>query len=843
MKNKFTRIFALLLACAMLLSIVACARDEEGEEPTIEVPTLEEPEIVEQPIEDIESEQPIENIIDTGVLVSNLREQFTDAETVEFQESIWDLPTYWQFFVDLEFNILDSDLMDKGVYEVFGVFADTELTQFVHAHGAILTHDDNPDIPEGHSRIHIRPGHLHITPGIVLNSYFCIESRERVYLEHGGESLLHEDNRYSTWGYLSHFYLALLVDPVTAEPLERPTVQIFTLENQLEAPRSEFFLADDGRGGFRWNAIEGAEYYVIARVDEDAFDHTVLRPIAHTTDTTWIHPEMELGGMNRLFRHTVECPHCIDDGEELTVAISNLVVIAVNSEAHSAIGNVHNGAKLASRLVAGISIDFVDAIADTDGVITAGEDGRVIAAEADEEENDEEAPPIFNLLPLQIPLDMVDDRVVYRRMIYGFDCCHTITQEDDPDNPGELRYVLETCFRVEGTTFKFSIWMHGVDLDTLEEDIEAFLQRADDAALRGGGSMAIDFSNQRPHDRDIPTVEDTADKVITTTGDRIFANTALSAFLAYNMLAGNEVIDLSEFPESANWDLLIDAFFEAIYQNPLILHVAGAGSIPGTNVLFVEYKESVNVIQRQQDAIRQIVPEIIAEIITDDMTDLEKSIAINQFLVDTTEYDWDALENAEQFDFQQVDPEFNDSFTAYGILINRVGVCAGYAAAFRLLADEAGLESIVVTGYLEGFLPHAWNRVHIDGQWYTIDVTNNANEYLFNVFLHLPDDVAGSVLVEDGSFLMNDFLGYHNADGSMNEYFYVTDRFFGRTEIATELAELIRETGNATLRTNFDLNDDEFFKIAMEVISILDDVELAGFHWLGVIYMTDLGFS
>jgi len=825
MKIKLNRILALLLVCVMLLSIVACARDYDTEKPAVEEPVY----TVEPPDTEIEPKQPDEDIMSTTRLAHGLREQFADNETVEFQESLWDVPRDQKFYVDLEFDVFCDDFRHMHVADVFGVFADAELTNHIRSNWTVITHERDPSIPEGHSRLQISP--MREAPiGRIGGRYFCIYSEEIVYLEHSGEAFIHQDLHY-TWGYLSHFYLALLVDPVTAEPLERPTVQIFTLENQLDAPRSEFFITEYGLGAFRWNEVEGADYYVIVRFSSDGIDVTdFLMPIGHTTDTTWIHPDIEYAGMNLLFSPQ-------DGGVGLDFA-----VIAVNSETHSAIGNVHSAENIASRLIVRVSTAFLDSVRETDGIITGTcEDGIMRATEADayEDEAGGEGPSAISRLPMQFPLEMIDGSVVHRRIIYDFECCHIITQDVMPGDPdGELVYVLETCFRVEGTTFKFSIWLWDIDLDTYEDELQEFLERMDDAALRGGGSKTIKFTNERPHDEDIPLADDVADEVHTT-GDRIFANTALSAFLAYNLMAGNEFIDLSEFPESANFELLVDAFFEAIYQNPLILHVAGAGSIPGTNVLVVEYKESTDTIRQQQDAIRQIVPEIIAEIITDDMTDLEKSIAINQFLVDTTEYDWDALDNAEQNNFQSVDDIFNDSFTAYGILINRVGVCAGYAAAFRLLADEAGLESIVVTGYLEGFLPHAWNRVYIDGQWYTIDVTNNANEFLFNVFMHLPDDVAGSVLVEDGAFIMNDFLGQHRADGSANEYFSITDRFFDRSDISLELANLIQETGSATLRTDFDLDDDTFFEIAVEVMFLLGTTDLYGFHWLGVIYMTD----
>ena len=94
----------------------------------------------------------------------------------------------------------------------------------------------------------------------------------------------------------------------------------------------------------------------------------------------------------------------------------------------------------------------------------------------------------------------------------------------------------------------------------------------------------------------------------------------------------------------------------------------------------------------------------------------EKELAINQYLCDTIVYDEDAFTSAEEYNYMYVDPEFDDSFNAYGALINGKCVCTGYAAAFKLLAEEAGLEAIVVTGYLDGNLSHAWNKVKIDDE-------------------------------------------------------------------------------------------------------------------------------
>jgi len=836
MKFKLNRIFTLLLAFIMLLSIVACARDQgtvEQVEAPVEAPAMEELQTIDPPVAEIEPELPLENTIPISTLVSNLRDQFGENETIDYQGRLWNVPRNHTFYIYLEFDVReDTDF--EGIREVFAVYANAELTQPVGMAFEVVTSETDPTVQEGHNRLYIRP--FRHPPGRVMGTFFDIGTRQNIVLDESGELFLHETEEGESWGFLRHFYLALHVDTQTAETLDRPKVTSFTIENSLDAPHSEFFVTEDGYGGFRWKEVEGADYYLIVRARDETNIQLTMEPIAKVTGTQWIHPENYWDpqiNMNFAFRgigaseDVMASPYW--DGEAREITFNNFTVIAVNSETRSAMGNIHRGEDIAARLPRSLA-------------------WNALRQEEVEMDRHRRFIPHINFLPTHRPITMANGVTVQRRVVYDFDLAevredrHLYFSEDGNTiiDSGEYRINLHIPYRIEGTVFTGHMIVVAIDPDTYREQLDAVREQMEEAELRGGGAITVEFTERLPHDdEDTPYTEYPSDEILEPAGDRIFANSALSAFLAYNMLAGNEKIDLTDFPESANFDHLTDAFFEAIYQNPLILHVSGAGSIPGTNILVVQYKEPVDVIHRQQNAIREIVPEIIAEIITDDMTDLEKSIAINQFLVDTTEYDWGALENAEQFDFQSVDPEFNDSFTAYGILINRVGVCAGYAAAFRLLADEAGLESIVVTGYLEGFLPHAWNRVYIDGQWYTIDVTNNANEFLFNVFMHLPDDVAGTVLIEDGAFMQNDFLGYHRADGTTNEYFYVTDRFFGRDDIASELVDLIQQTGQATLRTDFDLDDDMFFKIAMEVMGLLDTSEIYGFHWLGVIYMTD----
>ena len=47
-------------------------------------------------------------------------------------------------------------------------------------------------------------------------------------------------------------------------------------------------------------------------------------------------------------------------------------------------------------------------------------------------------------------------------------------------------------------------------------------------------------------------------------------------YLAANMLSGASLIDLQDFPESGDQEFLVDAWMEAVYQNPMILGAQGA---------------------------------------------------------------------------------------------------------------------------------------------------------------------------------------------------------------------------------------------------------------------------
>lgn len=71
-------------------------------------------------------------------------------------------------------------------------------------------------------------------------------------------------------------------------------------------------------------------------------------------------------------------------------------------------------------------------------------------------------------------------------------------------------------------------------------------------------------------------------------------------------------------------------------------------------------------------------------------------------------------------EFSQTDV---NSKSAYGVLVEGVGQCEGYAAAMAFLCGKAGIKNYMVTGSNAKGLSHAWNKVFLDGEWYNVDCT------------------------------------------------------------------------------------------------------------------------
>lgn len=675
------------------------------------------------------------------------------------------------------------------------------------------------------------------------------------------------------WGNIGKYYMAQYVDLETGQKLKKPLVTVINVTGELHTPKLNFSETEAGTATFNWESVPNAEKYFVVQIkasEEAGFANASCQVIGETTDTTWQAPcETFLGEVsftNDAFRiyniseddwlndSTSEIyndTYKAEDGVVLNEDANHLHygVVAVSKDGNSMVSNLYKATDLAA-LLPYMQANFTE------------EQTEFIANAALE-------------LPSHAWVVMCDGTLKQKLINYdtaNVETMSTLMQGDDPDSTAREIFTISLPYTIDGTPFTQAASIISASTDSLDKDLQALSQRQEDLRIKTGyivpeieqelpDSSAPDDNLDIPTDEpqetidvpidepmenaDVPanepnetasTSNDTKISVDATT--KITANSALSEYLAVHMLSRADDIDLTPFNESLDSTYVFDAWEEAIYQNPLILGVVSASISGDGKTLHVVYEDDLSTTYKKQTEIKREVEKIVNEIIKKDMTDLEKEFAINQYLCDNVTYDDDALENVTKYDFKKSDDAFNDSFTAYGALIKKVGVCASYAASFKLLADSAGLDSIVVNGNLDGHLPHAWNKVKIENEWYILDCTNNSIDTYPNALLNLSQDMSKKVLVENEEYAMDDSISQYSAPSIEKEYYRLEEKFFDLDSIANALAKDLKTKDTTILRTDYNLTDETFQKILDTTAELTQNDNIKGCYWIGVICIT-----
>lgn len=758
-------------------------------------------------------------------LASSIQEKYQDNSLYGYTygEPIEDLGRNEAIEIAIEYN--PDNLKVEYWYEIYGVYQDPELTQRVTPRYSY--DEDNKTI-------------VMAPPNYGINRIGASSlDTETVNKYQHSQYTLFDNGDGTSWGNLGTLYMASYYDAKTGKKLKQPEVSIITLKGELETPPSlSYSILDDGRPQFTWTKVPGAEEYFVCQVDyeEEKGYGISMQVIGVTSETGWVGEAPDYGSYSNVnkefktftvsedeWKNESSYDYYKEKYEPGKVVLKDysygagICVIAVSQDGTSMISNTFLNSELAPNLPYSTAYN------------TERENGFSTRCDTIEEV------PAYDYVTMCdgiTNMKMID----YQTEEAVVSVNHFMLLDDNGEFTGsEDIPCLEIPYVVEGTPFSYTMQVLDYDESNLEKDLKFIEDREEKIRKKSGDiSLEADIELEEENETEASEVDVRQVKDI-----EIFANSALTEYLAVNMLGGATYIDISDFPEAKDTSFVEDALLEAYYQNPLILGLKGYRVNRKGTAVRVSYDESEKDQARKQEEIKNKVTEIISQIITDNMTDEERELAINQYLCDTIEYDEDALANAEENDFMYVDEAFNDSFTAYGALLNGKCVCAGYAAAFKLLADAAGLESIVVTGVLDGSLSHAWNKVNIDGEWQIVDVTNNDNEYIFNALLNLPANVGDRVLVEDKDYMLDKLMSEYTGESEEYEYYHMTDSYFPEREIAERLAEDLEQNGHATLRTDYDLNDEQFYQITDSIFEIMgDDIELYGYYWLGVIYLS-----
>ena len=111
-----------------------------------------------------------------------------------------------------------------------------------------------------------------------------------------------------------------------------------------------------------------------------------------------------------------------------------------------------------------------------------------------------------------------------------------------------------------------------------------------------------------------------------------------------------------------------------------------------------------------------LAKQIYGETVTPEMSQREQAEALYAYLTEHVRYDFRYYGAPGEMPY--------DSITAYGALHNNLAICGGYAQAFQLLLEQAGIPCVTVSGKL-GSENHMWDLAQIDGQWLYFDPTSD----------------------------------------------------------------------------------------------------------------------
>lgn len=115
-------------------------------------------------------------------------------------------------------------------------------------------------------------------------------------------------------------------------------------------------------------------------------------------------------------------------------------------------------------------------------------------------------------------------------------------------------------------------------------------------------------------------------------------------------------------------------------------------------------------------------------------SDYEKELILHDAIAERITYAYDEKHVANQERW---------AHTIEGVFSKKYysAVCEGYAKAFQLLLNAAGIENVYVVGNSNG-QGHAWNQVKIGEDWYNVDLTwNDTNDRKSYRYFNLNDDV------------------------------------------------------------------------------------------------------
>ena len=210
---------------------------------------------------------------------------------------------------------------------------------------------------------------------------------------------------------------------------------------------------------------------------------------------------------------------------------------------------------------------------------------------------------------------------------------------------------------------------------------------------------------------------------------------------AENMTEGIFSVGAVSSKENNRFSDITIAFRAMSSDNPQIFWLPNSyiTSSDGSSVAFsyhengydINYSIPSSKLSSENKKLNDAVSRLTAEANSLDSR-LKKELYFHDWLCNNVTYGTDGTQN---------------SYTAYGALVNGKAVCEGYSRAMQLLCDSVNIPCTVVYGHSKN-IGHMWNIIDPGDGWYNLDVTWD-DDAEFGVVRHAYFNVSNSVIKAD----------------------------------------------------------------------------------------------
>jgi len=165
--------------------------------------------------------------------------------------------------------------------------------------------------------------------------------------------------------------------------------------------------------------------------------------------------------------------------------------------------------------------------------------------------------------------------------------------------------------------------------------------------------------------------------------------------------------------------------------------------------------------------------------------------------------------------------------TIYGVFVEKQAVCDGFAKSMQILLDKYDIENIFVTGMINE-VPHAWNMVKFDNEWYHLDLTSN--KYVKEVdgttktVVHTYFNVIDTFILKSHTIDNKELNPIANS--TTYNYYVKTNSYINSTQnFDSRIKEILQlQKNNNSLEFSADISD-----VPTKLLNILYDLNFNGY--------------